>query len=167
VTSFSLWMLAGGYLAVLVGVWLLTRIRRSRRLPARHPYREQPVRGTVVHPAVRIQMLSAAAPPQAGGQYRAGRPIPPRTLAGRPIPYSRLESAAPGSAPRRAGWPPPAVRGAAAATPQAPARGRSHNSGAHVARPDHGRDPQTQVLTRIGEQQTETWTRPAGLAARR
>jgi len=179
-----------GVTVVLIGVYLAAVVA-ARMLPARRPPADpragrcgtaagrvttsrvpSVARGPVASSTygrdgdATILLLPAAVPPQGGGQHRAGRPIPPRTLAGRPDPHSRLESAV-AAAPRRAGWP-PLCGGAAAATPQAPARAVAHTGDARMARHRPGRDQdQTVVLTRLRAQQTETWTRPAGLTTGR
>jgi hypothetical protein len=142
-TPYTLALLAGGYGVIFAGltllVWVLRRASRSRR---------QRVVAALTGGG------GAATTPRAGRVY-------PRS--GRPAAVSRLDGAL-RVAPRRVGWP-PLVR--AAATPLRPARATSHTAPPAGAWREHGRDPQTVLLTRVPDQQTQTWTRPAGLAARR
>jgi hypothetical protein len=142
-TPYTAALLIAGYMALTAGlallVWVLRRASRFRR---------QRVVAALTGGG------GAATTPRAGRVY-------PRS--GRPAAVSRLDGALV-HAPRRVGWP-PLVR--AAATPLRPARATSHTAPPAGAWREHGRDSQTVLLTRVPDQQTQTWTRPAGLATRR
>lgn len=144
--------------------WLRRHVETPRAASVARGPVASPPGGSVCGDATVIVPSLLPAAGSGAGQHRAGRATAPRGV-GRPV-NVRLTGAHWGeSAPRRAGAAAVEVRPAAAAH-QTPTRPAAHMDGAGW----HGREAgwdQTVLLAPVGEQQTETWTRPAVTTAGR